>query len=64
LNNNRIWYTPRLEQGKTKLSTFAMNLDGSKVKELWEYSDSYTTPYDMAYNEPNYIYVLNNGRRD
>ena len=64
INNNRIWYVPRFDLGKKAGAAFAINLDGSRRTTLWKYGEgSNTYPYEMAYDDPQYIYVQNNKRR-
>ena len=64
LNNNRIWYEPRYMMGQKKIARFAMNLDGSKKKTIYEYgTGSSSVVYDLAFDDPEHIYVLNNERR-
>lgn len=64
LNNNRIWYEPRYMMGQKKIARFAMNLDGSKKRTIYEYgTGSSSVVYDLAFDDPEHIYVLNNERR-
>ena len=64
LNNERIWYTARWTQGKKKIPTFGVNLDGTKRKLLWEWDGTVSQSiYKMAYSEPEHVYIYNNERR-
>ena len=55
---------PRFDLGKKAGAAFAINLDGSRRTTLWKYGEgSNTYPYEMAYDDPQYIYVQNNKRR-
>ena len=64
LNNNRIWYEPKYMMGQKKIARFAMNLDGTKKRTIYEYgTGSYSMVYDLAFDDPEHIYVLNNERR-
>ena len=64
LNNERIWYEPKYMMGQKKIATFAMNIDGSKKRTLYEYNgltDNFI--YSMAHDDPEHIYIANNERR-
>ena len=77
LNNERIWYEPRgnmgdysmdgsLEMGRTKVARFAMNLDGSNKRVIYERSVGefkYDRVYNLALDDPEHIYIQNNDRR-
>ena len=66
LNNDRIWYEPRYMMGRTKTARFAMDLDGSNKKMIYErkYGENQVSYiYDIAYDDPEHVYILNNDRR-
>ena len=64
LNNNRIWYRPAYKMGQKKIVTKAMNLDGKRQKIILERNaGSSSEVYDIAYDDPEHIYILNNERR-
>jgi len=64
LNNERIWYEPKYMMGQKKIARFAMNIDGTKKRSLYEYDGStYNFIYSMANDDPEHIYIANNERR-
>ena len=61
LNNNRIWYRPAYKMGQKKIVTKAMNLDGKRQKIILERNaGSSSEVYDIANDDPEHIYILNN----
>ena len=44
--------------GQKKIARFAMNLDGSKKKTIYEYgTGSSSVVYDLAFDDPEHIYA-------
>ena len=67
LNNDRIWFRPQYKAGQSVKGygvTYAMDLDGKRRTTIKEGGFAIQRVYDMAYDEPNTIYVISNERRD
>ena len=65
LNNERIWYEPRYMMGRTKTARFAMDLDGSNKKMIYERKygrNAFNYVYDIANDDPEHIFIIKIGR--
>ena len=70
LNNDRFWFRPQYKAGQSVKGygvTYAMDLDGKRRTNLQVLilgGFAIQRVYDMAYDEPNTIYVIWNNRRE